>query len=245
MKVAMMQPAFLPWQGFFALVMEADTFIFLDDFQFSIQSYHQRNKLLVNQDSADWYTVPVKKKEAFKKPQTEVFPNNTQDWVTKITKRIQQNYGKSPFYEQVTQTVLPLIQPHLSLAEINMGVITAIAKMLGHTKTFRKSSEIKATGERTTKVINLLEAVAASAYLSAAGAFNYMKDDGYRSMTDISVSFLNYTPKEYPQQKTKTFISHLSTLDALFNIGPKETAALIKESTTWLSWEAFEDIHNE
>ena len=61
MNVAMMQPTFLPWLGYFQLIYKSDIFIFLDDFQFSVQSYHQRNKLFVNQDQVDWYTVPIKK----------------------------------------------------------------------------------------------------------------------------------------------------------------------------------------
>ena len=72
MKVAMMQPTFLPWQGYFELIYQADCFIFLDDFQFSVQSYHQRNRLFVNRDQVGWYTVPVKKSNAFlRKTKTE------------------------------------------------------------------------------------------------------------------------------------------------------------------------------
>ena len=53
MKVGMMQPSFMPWQGFFELIFISDIFIFLDDFQFSVQSYHQRNRLFVNTDPAE------------------------------------------------------------------------------------------------------------------------------------------------------------------------------------------------
>ena len=47
MNIAMMQPTFLPWLGYFQLIHKSDLFVFLDDFQFSVQSYHQRNKLFV------------------------------------------------------------------------------------------------------------------------------------------------------------------------------------------------------
>ena len=48
MKVAMMQPTFLPWQGFFALISACDRFVFGDDYQYSAGSFHQRNRLFRN-----------------------------------------------------------------------------------------------------------------------------------------------------------------------------------------------------
>ena len=48
MKVAMMQPTFLPWQGFFALICACDRFVFGDDYHYSAGSFHQRNRLFRN-----------------------------------------------------------------------------------------------------------------------------------------------------------------------------------------------------
>src|ERR671937_2602991 len=56
-RVALMQPTFLPWQGFFALVAFADVFVFLDDFQFQRHSFHQRNRLRVGDGTDAWVTV--------------------------------------------------------------------------------------------------------------------------------------------------------------------------------------------
>lgn len=244
MNVAMMQPAFMPWQGFFALVMKADLFVFLDDFQFSVQSYHQRNKLLVSSDTADWYTVPVRKKAAFRQPINRVFPNNETNWKTKQMKRLSQMYGKTPFFEQVNAIVDDSLSADSSLAEINISLITSVVSFMGWQKQFACSSELDASGARTAKVIDILDKVGATRYLSAGGAFEYMRDDCYRNLTDIPAEFLLYEPLQYPQHGTSSFISHLSILDALFNIGPEATSALIARSTRWLSWEAAEEMHD-
>lgn len=236
MKVAMMQPAFLPWQGFFALIQAADVFVFLDDFQFSIQSYHQRNRLLVSPDVADWYTVPVNKKEAFKKPLCQVLPSAASNWQVKMQKRIVQSYGKTPYFA----TVYPLFErnftQHCSLAEMNMGFIRDVCALLGWEKEIVCSSAMQIAGSRTEKIINILETMHATQYLSAQGACEYMKEDKYPEKTSIPVQFLDYAINEYPQYGTTTFISHLSILDALFNIGPQETCALVKASTNWKKW---------
>lgn len=100
MIVAMMQPSFLPWLGYFELIFRAERFIFLDDFQFSIQSYHQRNSFFVNRGQVDWYTVPVQKSKPFLLlNQTPI--NEATSWRKKQWTRIEQNYSKAPFYSIV------------------------------------------------------------------------------------------------------------------------------------------------
>jgi len=54
-----MQPTFLPWVGYFAMLEMADVFIFLDDFQFSRQSFHQRNRLFVAEGKVGWVSLPT------------------------------------------------------------------------------------------------------------------------------------------------------------------------------------------
>ena len=56
----MMQPTFLPWQGFFGLVAASDVFILLDDFQFMRRSFHHRNRLLFADEGPATVSLPVK-----------------------------------------------------------------------------------------------------------------------------------------------------------------------------------------
>ncbi|WP_319763610.1 WbqC family protein [Maridesulfovibrio sp.] len=237
MKVAMMQPAFLPWQGFFALIQSSDLFIFLDDFQFSIQSHHQRNKLLIDFDTPGWYTVTVKKKEAFQKKINEVSPFDDTNWRVKTAKRIQQNYGKSTYFKPVFEIISRTLEQEGSLAEINIFFIKEVSKYLGWEPRFINSSSLTVDGRRSERVINLLKATNATEYLSAYGSFSYMQEDHFVDKTDIIPFFLKYEPGQYAQSNTQEFISHLSIADALFNIGPQATAELIEKSTSWLSWQ--------
>ena len=79
-KVAMMQPSFLPWQGLFELIYKSDKFIFLDDFQFSVQSHHTRNKLFINKNKVDYYNVPVQKSKFFEANLNVVKPVDNNQW---------------------------------------------------------------------------------------------------------------------------------------------------------------------
>ena len=55
-----MQPTFLPWLGYFALLKCVDEFVFLDTVQFDTRSWQQRNRICHNEGSL-MLTVPVKK----------------------------------------------------------------------------------------------------------------------------------------------------------------------------------------
>ena len=47
MKCAIMQPHYFPWSGYFNLISKVDNFVFLDDAQFSKDSWQVRNKILI------------------------------------------------------------------------------------------------------------------------------------------------------------------------------------------------------
>ena len=61
MKIAISQPTYLPWQGYFALIEYVDEFIFLENIQFNKRSWQQRNKILNNREEV-LLTIPVKTK---------------------------------------------------------------------------------------------------------------------------------------------------------------------------------------
>lgn len=240
MRVAMMQPAFMPWQGYFELVFKSDRFIFLDDFQFSVQSYHQRNRLFVNRGQVDWYTVPVQKSESFKTPLNETRINESCNWRKKHWKRIEQNYSKTPFYKLIAPEVQRwLLTPASSLAAQNIEFIFLLCRIMEIEREILFSSKLKSTLDRSRRVVELLRWSETDQYLCARGSFPYMIEDGVFPIEDIEVVFQNFVLKPYAQiGSPKEFIPLLSVLDAFMNIGPEETLKLIVSGTEcWSSWD--------
>ena len=45
MKGAIMQPTYLPWLGYFAMIDDVELFIFLDDVQLEKRSWQVRNRI--------------------------------------------------------------------------------------------------------------------------------------------------------------------------------------------------------
>ena len=240
MRVAMMQPTFLPWLGYFELILKSDIFVFLDDFQFVYQSYHQRNRVFINRDQVGWITVPVDKKSSFGKPLNETKIQEG-GWRKKMWRVIEANYAKTPYFTDYADRIYPLIiEAQENLAKQNMSLIQLVCSFLGKSlDCFVPSSSLEIEGKRSDLVKNLLHAVKADTYLSAQGSFGYMFCDGVFPVNGIEVLFQDAHLKPYPQYgSTQGFVPYLSVLDALFNVGAEKTRELILQSTEhWLTWE--------
>lgn len=239
MKVGMMQPLCMPWQGFFELIYQSERFIFLDDYQFVIQSHHQRNLLFSNPGKTDWYTIPVQKSISFKMPFNQVSILERIPWRVKMWKRIQQNYSKAPYYPEIAPLIENWLQFHAqSLAENNIKFILLACDILNLQREFRFSSQFSTENPRSAKVLELLRWCEADQYYCAKGSFDYMLADGVFPVDDIEVYFQDFKPTAYKQVGSPdTFVPYLSVLDALMNIGPSQTMELIMHGTKkWLSW---------
>jgi hypothetical protein len=240
MDIAMMQPTFMPWLGYFELIEKANKFIFLDDFQFSIQSFHQRNRLFINKGQIGWYSVPVKKDVSFRAPLNITRINDDFPWRIKMQKSIQQNYCKARYFSDLFPRISEwLLAPSESLAAYNISFIKLVCEYLGWQKDFVFSSQFPSTEKRSTKVLHLLRLSRADRYLCANGAFEYMQAEGVFPVENIEVVFQDHRPQLYHQVGSPgVFFPYLSILDALFNVGPVQTSELVKTGTTkWLTWQ--------
>lgn len=248
-KVAMMQPTFLPWLGYFELIMKVDLFVFCDDFQFVGKSWHQKNKLLFNKRIVTDITVPVKKKGAYKQNINDVAIREDLPWRTKLWKSIKLNYQKTPFYTEYADKIEPLLmKPQENLARQNIELIKYISSLLGIQTEFIQSSDIQKEGARSVLVANLLNEVKADAFYQASGSFIYMYEDKVFPIKDIPVYFQDATPISYRQYNNATgsFVPYLSVMDALFNVGAEQTRGIIGSMTKhWLTWDEMVKAHNQ
>jgi len=224
----------------FELIYKSDIFIFLDDLQFSVQSYHQRNRLFVNKGQVDWYSVPIQKDISFKTPLNRTKINEDMPWRKKMLKRIQQNYSKAPYFSEIYPYIERWMLKQMgSLAANNMAFIEFVCELLGFQREFRYSSQCLCEKNSSELVVELLQWCAADKYFCAKGSFGYMLKEGVFPIDDIIVLFQDFEAREYDQIGSESsFIPSLSILDALMNVGPDITSDLVKNGTRkWLSWE--------
>ncbi len=221
--VSIHQPNFMPWLGYFYKIAQSDTFIFLNDAEFSKGSYTNRSKILVNAKSK-WLTVPIQYESS--RAINEVAIGAT-DWRDRHLSVLKQNYRKSKYFEEIYPIVESIYsnESHLLLANFNIEIIKRLCKLLDiKTKTLLSSDyHIKERGDIRLRL--LLEKIGGTDYLSGSGGRNYQEDDTFIS-AGIKLHYSDFSPKPYNQLSSE-FVPGLSIVDALFNIGSKEVSSML------------------
>jgi hypothetical protein len=228
--VAMMQPTFLPWAGYFALMDAADCFVLLDDFQFQRKSFHQRNRLFVGGQQVGWVTVPVEHMHGSEFPLLcELRPVLTPRFRGKLRGLLEHNYGFGEHFNEVVAVIDTVIERDWnSLAGLNIALIEALAGLLGISTMLVRSSPFQTAGARSERIADLLREVDATTFLAAAGAEEFLREDRVFPLADVETVFQNYTPHPYPQRHSDAFAPYLSVLDMLFQLGPARSREVVR-----------------
>ena len=231
MKCAIMQPSFIPWPGWFSLLIDSDYFIILDDVQFSKQSWHQRNYLKNPKGELNLLTLPVQTKNKNKPLINEVQLANTFH-TEKILRTISQNYSKSPYYKKVFKVIEENLKKNHNnlILNINLNIIYAIIDYLKiENKKILLSSEIHNSGKRGEYVANICNEIGANHYLSPYGSYDYLKED-INYFSGISIFLQQYTMPLYDRYKIASNFP-CSIIDLLFN-QPKSNLIKIIQSSS-------------
>lgn len=228
MKCAIMQPTFIPWAGYFNLISSVDLFVFLDDVQLERQSWQTRNRILV-QNRDHYVIVPVGNNRL---DQT-IFETKIIDlgWNSKVIKKITFNYQKHPFFHELVELIDFFDEAKKkadnNLALFNEFIIMFIMQKIGISKEIAFSREITSNKRRTERLIEICQKFSVQTYLSPVGAKSYLEEDSFVEKSGMKLEFQNFLPNFYPQRKASNFISHLSIVDVIANMGWDATRSYI------------------
>jgi hypothetical protein len=220
--VAIHQPNYLPWIGYFHKMSLVDVFVFLDDVQFpqgSANCFCARVKIKGNQ-GGQWLTVPVH--NTLGKRINEVAVAGTK-WATKHIRTIEQLYGRAKHFDAYWPMLRGVLQQeHTSLCEFNIRLIASIAGMLELSVTFRRSSEFRCerlAGEE--RVLAILREMNADTYVTGQGkgAERYINDASF-SASGMSLKLQEFEHPVY-EQFYGDFEPYMSIIDLLFHDGKR------------------------
>ena len=225
MIVAVHQPQFLPWLGYFDKIHRADIFCYLDNVQFKKNDWQNRNRIK-NAQGWQWLTVPVH----FRFPQKikEVAIDNAVAWTTKHLRALTTNYSQAPYFKRYA----PIFEQTYSqewelISDLNIYLIQQLrnALDLDRRPTF-KASEFDLREDPTDRLIDICKALYADTYLSGQDGINYMDLERFRQ-NGIRVVFQKFNHPVYTQI-FNDFQSHMSVVDLLFNCGPNSLAKIME-----------------
>lgn len=230
--VAIHQPNFFPWLGYFNKLAQADVFIVLDNAQFPKTggTWMNRVRIVVNGRPA-WLTMPVVRAYHGVRSVREMQINNGLPWRSRVLNVIRDSYQDAPHFRTVFGVLTDVLgNPTDSLAEFNLAAIRTLADALGlNPAKLVLGSSLEVQGASTDLLVTMTKAVGGTAYLCGGGAAGY-QDDAKFPQAGLALLYQQFQPPEYPQRTTEAFLPGLSIIDALMNCGFARTRVLVESS---------------
>lgn len=227
MIVAIHQPNYAPWLGYFNKIARCDAFIFLDDVQYSRGGYTNRVRI-GRAELPVWLTQPVKREFGSAICRTRF---SSEDWPARHLDSLKGAYARAASFREVWPVVRDIWEraPLESLAVANQHIVQSLAAALDLAPRFVLSSTLsagKATGDA--RLVNLLQEVApdGGTYLSGKGGANYQSANTF-SAAGYELRYGEFQQFEYSRGDAP-FVAGLSILDALFHCGVGETRRLVR-----------------
>lgn len=231
---AIMQPTYLPWLGYFALMDMVDVFVFLDDVQLAPRSWQVRNRIK-RQDGED-LMLSVSIRHSASRDELLIKDAELSDgtgWEMKHLKSFEHSYRKAPHFADAMTILGPALRSRSSkLWDLNVGLIEAVTDRIGiGAKRRLRSSEI--TGKSVHKrdrLVDICSHVGAELYLSPPGSAAYLTDgEGAKHFLarGIDLMYQSYEHPIYPQINGP-FRSHMCVLDLIANVGLAGAADVIR-----------------
>lgn len=229
--VAIHQPNFIPWLGYFHKMLHADVFVLLDNVQFPKKGGNWINRVqILVAGRPTWITVPVVRTYHGFRMIREIRINNSGLWRKRLLDTIRMNYARAPYFDDVFRIVDELIggSPQL-LADLNIHIIRAFAAVLAIDETkIVLSSSLKVVGSSTDLLVAVIKAVGGDAYLCGGGSSGYLEEAKFAD-AGIELIYQNFTHPVYQQHNSTNFTPGLSSMDTFMNCGYLNTLELLNK----------------
>lgn len=218
--VAIHQPNYLPWLGFFHKLAQADRFVSLDSVQYTRTGFTNRSQILGPRGSLP-LTVPVLTKGHYHSPITAIELNPTIRWAAKHLRALTQSYGRTPHWAAhapFLQTVYEATTWQ-RLIDLNEALLRHLLAALEIDIPFLRASELGAAGQSTDLLIDLTRRASGTVYLSGPSGRQYL-DPAAFAAAGLTLRFSDFVHPVYDQGGRGNFVPRLSALDLVLHHGP-------------------------
>jgi hypothetical protein len=216
-----MQPAYLPWLGYFHRIASSDIHIILDDVLIDRNSktkFANRNRVRTK-EGWTWLTVPLKTKGR----SAEMFLNTLEivddtRWAAKHWDTIRCSYSRARFFLEHRDFFAATYATHWTLLpDLVRSTTNYLLSALGIATKILHSSEMGVEGEKSDLILRLCRAAGATAYISGPFGREYLRKDTFDA-AGIRILYHDYSHPIYPQVYSG-FEPFMSLVDLLFNRG--------------------------
>ena len=215
MKLAIMQPYFMPYIGYFQLINSVDKFIIYDNIQYTKKGWINRNRILVN-GRDQLITLSVKKDSDYLDVVKRELSESWSKDKDKILKIITSSYSKTPYFKETFELISNCLNnPEKNLFRFIYNSIILINEYL-EIKTpivISSSIDINHALKSQDKVLSLCKAQNADIYINSIGGIELYDKEVFKQ-NGIKLNFIKSNPTQY-KQFSNEFIPWLSIIDVL------------------------------
>ena len=217
MKLAIMQPYFFPYLGYYALIKNIDKWIVLDEVQFIRHGWIERNRILKPIMGWQYISVPLEKhsRETLIK---HIKIRNSEDWKDRILRQLEQYKKIAPYYSEVVEFLKKIFESNFqSITKLNAHLLSETCKHIGLNFNYQIFSEMKLDIDEINApgdwALNISKAMNASEYLNPSGGIEIFNPEAYKT-ANIKLTFLKISLVKYKQGE-RPFEPGLSIIDVM------------------------------
>lgn len=219
MRLAIMQPYFLPYIGYWQLIHAVDRFVIYDDVNYIKGGWVNRNRILINGEPA-YVTVPLYKSSPYKRI-CDIALQPGIAWRDKLVKMIVNTYRRALCFEEVFPVVEGIIREEAqNLSEYLARQLQRLSMFMGIKTEFVMSSRCYENDNLVgqSRVLDICKREAATTYINLQGG-RALYDTATFHNAGVDLCFIAMRPLVY-KQRTPGFVPSLSIIDALMELGP-------------------------
>lgn len=230
MKLAIMQPYFLPYIGYWQLINAVDKFVIYDNIQYTKKGWINRNRIL-NADKDIYITIPLDKDSDYLAVDQRNISRNFDR--IKLLNQVSQYYRKAPNFKIGLSLFEEIIMNNdKNLFKFIFNSIEVICAYLSIETPLIASSSIDISHDLKgqDKVLSICKQLRANEYINPIGGVDLYKREVFKA-ENIELKFLQTQVFEYYQNRNE-FIPHLSILDVIMFNSKENIGLFLKEYRT-------------
>lgn len=231
MKLAIMQPYFFPYLGYYSLIAKTDQFVLLDTAQFMRHGWIERNRVLKPSEGWQYIAVPLEKHQLGTAIR-DVRIRHAEDWKSRIYRQLEHYRKRSPFYKEALEVIKEAIEVDVdTIVDLNANVLNVTCQYIGLKADIKTWSfmdlpiaEVAHAGQWA---LNISHSLGAKEYINPVGGMSIF-DPVEFDAKNIKLTFLGNNCTPYSQRRS-SFEAGLSIIDAMMFNQPSQILDLVQD----------------
>lgn len=226
-RIAIMQPYFLPYIGYWQLLNSVDVFVVYDDIQFTKKGWINKNQFLLN-GKATIFSLPLKSASNYLDVREREISDTFSLESKKMIRRVENAYRKAPFFNEGFDLICSVLEhPEKNLFSFILNSIEVLKNRMSIKAEIIVSSELKIPRslKGQDRVIATCKKLGAIEYVNPIGGLKLYSNQDFDS-EGITLLFQKTCNLQYPQF-SHTFVPNLSILDVIMFLGFEDTKSIL------------------